>query len=118
MTYRVREITLRRPISVLTKLVHWPDVPEGSIVPISEYPRITDMRARLPSGRYFIVEELHKVWAFNIWRRSSEEYHINRDEAELEIKEIKRRDAEEYRVLMACWSRSKKNQFIDLSERK
>lgn len=81
MTYRIREVTLRRPRRV-----------EG---------------ARLPAGRYLIVEELHKVWAFNLWRRSSQEYHVNRNEAELEIQEIKRREVEEYRALMASWSRSK-----------
>lgn len=84
MTYRIREITLRRPRRI-----------EG---------------ARLPAGRYFIVEELHKVWAFNLWRRSSQEYHVNRIEADLEIQEIKRREVEEYRLLMASWSRSKKPQ--------
>lgn len=108
MTYRIREITLRRPISVVTGSIYTPALIPGwiSVGCSPSHSPFKDIKVRLPAGRYFVAEELHKVWMFNRWRRVSREYHPNREEAQLEIDEIKRIEAEEFRELMASWRRS------------
>lgn len=106
MTYRIREVTLRRPISVVTGYIYWPDLVPGLVWVRSPSELVDEIKARLPAGRYFVAEELHKVWMFNRWRRVSREYHPTREEAQLEIDEIKRIEAEEFRALMSSWRRS------------